>query len=396
MKKLRFLTAGESHGKALVGIIEGVPSGLALTVEELHAELRRRKLGFGRGARQKMEDDRCEILSGVRHGRTLGSPIALMIANQDWKNWSDVMQAESYSGEVRRKLEVPRPGHADYVGGRKYRHEDMRNVLERASARETTIRVALGAVARKLLAELGVGIGSRVTRIGSGEDTAPVTTAVEAINAIADASPVRCLGEDAGAAMVREIEAAKKAGDTLGGVFELLVSGLPLGLGSYVHWDRRLEGEIARALMSLNAIKGVEVGLGFHAAATPGSLSHDEFLVSEDRNGLSSPTNRSGGIDGGMTTGQLLVVRAAMKPLATLMSPLRSVKLATGEAAEAHVERSDVCAVPAAAVIGESLLALVLAEAVLEKFGGDSLEELCARWEDWNRAVPPIRKSPLP
>lgn len=383
--RIRFLTAGESHGKALIGIIEGIPSGLELTAEYIHAQLLRRKLGYGRGARQKTETEEVQILSGIRHGRTLGSPITLLIENRDWPNWKDIMQAEPFSGEVKRPLEVPRPGHADYVGGLKYRHEDMRNVLERASARETAIRVAIGSVARRLIESLDIRIASRVTRIGPAADDLPLSAPFEEINSRADASPVRCLNPQAEAAMVREIEKAKKAGDTLGGVIEIIAQGAPLGLGSYTQWDRRIEGAIAQAFMSLNAIKGVEVGIGFESAAVPGSVAHDEFFPSSARGRLRRKTNRSGGIDGGMSTGEPIVIRAAMKPLATLMSALQSVRLETGEPQSAHVERSDVCAVPAAAVIGESLISLVLAENLLEKFGGDSMREVCERLEAWRR-----------
>lgn len=366
---IRFLTAGESHGKALVGIIEGIPSGLELTAEDIHLQLRRRKLGFGRGERQLLETDRVEILSGVRHGKTLGGPIALCIENQDWKNWQEIMQVEPIDNTAARstekKVEVPRPGHADYVGGLKYQHEDMRNVLERASARETTMRVALGSVARKFLASFDIQICSRVICIGGVEDSAE---------------------------MIEKIKEATEAGDTLGGIFEVTALNVPLGLGSYVQWDRRLEAEIGKAFLSLNAIKGVEIGLGFEAAQTPGSLAHDEWLptvqktekqTTENRVRAHTLTNRSGGIEGGMSTGNPIVVRAAMKPLATLRSPLASVNLKSGVAASAHVERSDVCAVPSAAVIGESLLALVLANALLEKSGGDSMNEIIPRVQSW-------------
>jgi chorismate synthase len=380
---LRFLTAGESHGQALMGILEGMPSGLTITAEEIHLQLRRRKLGYGRGARQKMEDDAVELLSGVRHGETLGSPIGLLIRNRDWQNWSEVMQAEPFSGEVRRKLEVPRPGHADYVGGLKYAHSDMRNVLERASARETTMRVALATVARKFLQELGVTIASRVTAIGTARDTTTPDFSVTSLNEKVDSSPVRCLDAAAESRMIAEVDAAQKKGDTLGGVFEVVAEGVPLGLGSYSQWDRRLDGKIAEAFLSLNAIKGFEIGMGFELAQTPGSQAHDEFAPAKVRGRVTYRTNRSGGIDGGMSSGEPLVVRAAMKPLATLMNALPSVKLATGNAEPAHVERSDVCAVPSAAVIGESLLALTLTEVILEKFGGDSLNEIRERVNSW-------------
>lgn len=386
---LRYLTAGESHGKGLVGIIEGIPSGLTLTIEYIHEQLRRRKQGYGRGARQKIETDAVEFMSGVRHGTSLGSPIALLVLNKDWKNWETIMQPEPYTGEVKRKVEIPRPGHADLVGGIKYRHSDMRNVLERSSARETTIRVALAAIARKFLEDSGIFIGSRVTQIGAIQDSKPLAIPVSGLNAASDLSPVRCLNAEAEAKMVAEIERCKKEGDTLGGIFEVFASGVPVGLGSYAQWDRRLEGIIASQFMSLNAIKGVEVGLGFTAGATLGSLAHDEILPGSKPGRVKYASNRSGGIDGGMTTGQPIVVRAAMKPISTLMQPLRSVKLSTNEATSAHIERSDVCAVPAAGVIGEALLALVLAEALLEKFGGDSMSEFLPRLKEWNEISHP-------
>jgi chorismate synthase len=382
----RFLTAGESHGKALIGILEGIPAGLDLDREWIDLQMKRRKLGYGRGSRQKIESDAVEILSGIRHGKSLGSPICLMIQNQDWQAWQNIMQAEPFAGQVKREVTIPRPGHADLIGGIKYQHQDMRNVLERSSARETAIRVGLGSVARKLLSELGISIGSRVIQIGSVLDSAPFDCEVSELNERVDLSPVRCLGKEAEEKIVHSIEVAKKEGNTLGGIFEVYASDLPLGLGSYAHWDRRLEGEIGKAFLSLNAIKGVEIGLGFEAAKRPGSQVHDEYFPNPQMSPTSKVswrTNYSGGIDGGMSTGQPLVIRAAMKPLSTLMRPLSSVHLQTGDPALAHVERSDVCAVPAAAVIGESLLALVLVGAILEKFGGDSVSEIKHRVSDW-------------
>lgn len=392
---MRFLTAGESHGRALVGILEGMPSNLPLTLAHLHAQLRRRKLGFGRGTRQAIETDEVEIVSGVRHGITLGSPIAVLLVNRDWDNWRGIMDvapppatASDGAASGGRRVAVPRPGHADRIGGRKYAHDDMRNVLERSSARETAMRVALGTVARTLLEALGIDIASRVVRVGGAVDTQTPQLPVSAWNAVTDASPARCLCADASARMVTAIEAAKANGDTLGGVFEVVTAGVPWGLGSYAHWDRRLEAEIGRAFLSLNAIKGVEVGLGFGVAERPGSAVHD--ALAPDGHGGARPTsNRAGGLEGGMTTGEPLVVRAAMKPLSTLMRPLASVNVATGAAAQAHVERSDVCAVPAAAVIGEALVALVLAEAVLTSFGGDDfgrLRRAVAAWRLEERA----------
>ena len=378
---LRFLTAGESHGRALVGILEGMPAGLALTAPYIGAQMARRKLGHGRGPRQKIETDEVRILSGVRRGFTLGSPIALLIENRDFEDWKDIMRTDPARGEAARRVDVPRPGHADLGGGLKYRYRDLRNVLERASARETAMRVALGSVARRLLEGAGAAVGSRVARIGAVADDTPAGD-VRTLNARADRSPVRSLGRTR--EMAAFIDGARAAGDTVGGVIEVLAGNVPTGLGSHVHWDRRLEGPIAAAFMSLNGVKGVEIGLGFGAAMKPGSQVHDQYAPGTGGR-VRHLSNRSGGIDGGISTGQDIVVRAAMKPLATLAHPLHSVDLRTRKNARAHVERSDVCAVPSAAVIGESLLALVLAEALLEKFGGDSMQELLPRVELWRR-----------
>ena len=379
---LRFLTAGESHGRALVGILEGVPAGLALTEADIAADLLRRKRGHGRGNRQKIETDRPQVLSGVRRGLTLGSPIALLIENLDFKNWETIMGAEPASGPAGRAVRVPRPGHADLTGALKYRFDDMRDVLERSSARETAMRVALAAIARKFLRECGVEVASRVVAVGPISSREPLPCAVADLNALADLSPLRATDHSAEKKMVAAVDACKDEGDTLGGVFEVYADALPVGLGSYAQWDRRLEGPLTAAVMSLNAVKGVEIGIGFEAARQPGSKVHDEFVPAGGRVGYK--TNRSGGIDGGMTTGQSLILRAAMKPLATLMKPLDSVNLRTGQPAKAHIERSDVCAVPAASVIAESLVALVLADAVLAKFGGDSMREILPRIKAWN------------
>jgi chorismate synthase len=380
---LRFLTAGESHGKALLGILEGLPAGLELAAADVQADLLRRKKGHGRGNRQKIEGDKVEILSGVRNGKTLGSPLGLLIPNLDFKNWEGIMGAEPTDAAAARRVDVPRPGHADLVGKIKYGFDDMRNVLERASARETAMRVALGAAARRFLNECGVLVASRVVAIGGETDDSPLTTPVARLNALTDNDPVRCANPDFSKRMVTRIDEAKANGDTVGGVFEILAEGLPVGLGSYAQWDRRLEGPLAQALMSLNAIKGVEVGYGFRSAAIPGSQAHDAYEVKGKKVGYR--TNRSGGIDGGMTTGEILTLRAAMKPIATLMKPLDSVDLRTMKPAKAHVERSDACAVPAAAVIGESLVCLVLADALLAKFGGDSMNEILPRIEAWRK-----------
>lgn len=383
---IRYLTAGESHGKGLVGIIEGVPAGLHLTVEDLHSQLKRRKLGYGRGARQKIETDEVEILSGVRFGQTLGSPVSLWIQNRDWEAWKQIMAVEPGDSSLARKqVHVPRPGHADWVGGIKYQHQDLRNVLERASARETAMRVALGSVARRFLHELEISIASRVIQIGQIRDDQEFEGEISGLNAFTDASPVRSTHPEIEAQMVSEIEAAKKEGNTLGGVFEVYASGLPVGLGSYTQWDRRLEGRIAQGLMSLNAIKAVEMGLGAQVAQLWGSEVHDEYLPGISGRRVRYKTNRAGGVEGGMSTGQVLCVRATMKPIATLMKPLSSVDRRTGEVASAHIERSDTCAVPAAAVIAESILALILSDEILMKFGGDSLSEVKSRVDEWKK-----------
>ncbi len=374
----RFLTAGESHGPALTTIIEGLPAGMPLTAEPINAQLRRRQGGYGRGARQKIESDAVEILAGVRFGETLGSPVTLLIRNRDWDNWRDRMRIEprAVGDDGPRAVTVPRPGHADFVGLVKYAHDDIRNILERSSARNTATLVAVGAVAGELLGLFGVRIVSHVTRIGSEAASVPEGLSADELQVRAEASPVRCADEAASARIVERINEAKRKGDTLGGVFEVVVFGLPIGLGSYVHWDKRIDGRLAQAMMSINAIKGVEIGMGFEAAATPGSQVHDEFAPGVGGDGIQRLTNRAGGTEGGITNGEPLVIRAAMKPIATLMRQLGSVDVQTGQAAPAFAERSDVCAVPAAGVIGEAMAAIVLAQAFGEKFGGDSLVEM--------------------
>ena len=362
---VRLLTAGESHGPALVGILEGMPAGLKIDPAAIQRELARRKLGAGRSLRQGIEADRVEIISGVRHGRTLGSPIAIRIPN------------EVHSDGGLSVLTVPRPGHADLAGARKYGFVDLRDVMERASARETAARTALGAVAKSFLGNCGIAVASRVIGVGSETDRSQRPCEVCRLNSRADASPVRATNPTAARRMVLAIERAARAGNTLGGVFEVWAEGLPPGLGSYVHWDRRLDGRLAGALMALNGIKAVAVGLGFEAAALPGSRALDSYSWKSGRAAYRS--NRSGGIDAGVSTGEPLHLRAAMKPLPTLGRPLPSVDLASGRAAPAPVLRSDICAVPAAAVISEALIALVLAEALLEKTGGDSMRELLPR-----------------
>ncbi|HEY6807760.1 MAG TPA: chorismate synthase [Gemmatimonadales bacterium] len=377
---IRFTTAGESHGRGLVAVLEGVPAGLPLAAEQVDAVLKRRLGGYGRGARMKIESDRIEWLSGVRAGETLGSPIAMLIWNRDWEHWQDVMapEADAPGTEARRRqVTRPRPGHADLVGVLKFDRRDARDILERASARETAARVACGAVAKLLLARFGIEIGSHVAELGGVVAAIPAPLP-NPINAAADASPVRCLDADAEKEMVARIDAAKKAGDTLGGVVEVVALGLPVGLGSHVAWDTKLDGRLAQAVMSIPAVKGVELGLGFEAARRKGSEVHDEILP-----GMSRATNRAGGTEGGMTTGEPLVLRVAMKPISTLMSPLKTVNLATGEPAQAQSERSDVTAVPAMGVIAESMIALVLAQAMVEKFGGDALAEMQRNYDGY-------------
>ncbi|MFS8664374.1 MAG: chorismate synthase [Limnochordales bacterium] len=391
---MRFLTAGESHGPAITAILEGMPAGVPLTAEDINQQLQRRQLGYGRGRRMQIESDQAEILTGVRHGRTLGSPIALLIRNKDWAKWQAAMAVAPLPGEMEdddwrlRPVTRPRPGHADLPGLLKYDFADARNVLERASARETAMRVAVGAVARRLLAEFGIVIASHVIRLGPAaapHDPDAPPPPPEAFAGV-DASPVRCLDEGASQAMVREVDEAKAQGETLGGVFEVIAWGVPPGLGSHVHWDRKLDGRIAQALMSIQAIKGVEFGLGFETGARPGSQAHDPILYSDQR-GIHRPSNRAGGVEGGMTNGEPLVVRVAMKPLATLYNPLPSIDITTLAAAQGAIERSDVTAVPAAAVVGEAAVALELARAMIEKFGGDSLAEMQRNFEAYAAAL---------
>ena len=377
---IRFTTAGESHGRALVAILEGVPAGLAVTAADIDADLTRRMQGYGRGGRMKIEADRVQILSGVRAGETIGAPIALLVENKDFANWSEVMAVEAGPDPAKRRLTRPRPGHADLAGALKYDRRDARDVLERSSARETVARVAAGAVCRRLLAAFGVEIGSHVVALG-GIEAAPPATLPVPLDRAADASPVRCLDAAAEVEMIARIDAARKEGDTLGGVAEVVVRGLVVGLGSHVAWDRRLDGRLAAAWMSIPAVKAVEIGLGVQTAHLPGSEAHDEIAraapgAARNAGGFARATNRAGGLEGGMTTGEPLVARVAMKPLSTLMRPLASVDLETGAAAKAQAERSDVTAVPAMGVIAEAMAALVLADAYAEKFGGDSLGEM--------------------
>jgi chorismate synthase len=388
---LRFLTAGESHGKALVMIVEGMPAGLSIDFDAVTANLRRRQGGYGRGRRMAIESDRAEALSGVRHGITTGAPIALMIPNKDWENWQRTMHVETVqppdaSGTDRPAVTRPRPGHADLAGAVKYGHDDIRNVLERASARETASRVAIGAIARQLLAVVGADIVSHVFSIGAVALPDPLAVTFDEAHAISADAPLHCVDAGLEREMIAEIDRAREAGDTVGGAFEVIAHGVPAGLGSYVQWDRKLDGRLAQALMSIPAIKAVGIGRGPEAASLPGSRLHDEILPRSGPRPASGvdvtrPTNNAGGLEGGVTNGEDLRVSVYMKPIATLMKPLRSVDLTTMAESPAAIERSDVCAVPAAAVVAEAMVAFVLADALIEKFGGDSVEELQTNWK---------------
>ena len=380
---LRFTTAGESHGQALVSVLEGMPAGVPLLAQQVDAELARRQQGYGRGRRMQIEKDGIEFLSGLRAGETIGSPISMLIRNRDWKNWQEIMDPAPREADVegvlrRRAVTRVRPGHADLTGILKYDRDDARDILERASARETTARVAAGAIARRLLEELGVTIGSHLVHLGGVDAKRPAALPAD-LNAAADASSLRTLDAEAERLMIERIDVAKREGNTLGGICEVVVTGLPVGLGSHVSWDRKLDGRLAAAMMSIPAVKGVEIGMGFGAARATGAQVHDEITLAPGRTragNVSRPTNNAGGLEGGMTTGEPLIVRVAMKPISTLMRPLNTIDVATGDAAAATAERSDVTAVPAMGVIAEAMAALVLGDAVLEKFGGDSLAEV--------------------
>jgi chorismate synthase len=369
---LRFTTAGESHGPGLTAVLEGLPAGIALDSEDIDRDLRRRQLGHGRGGRMKIEKDRAQVRGGVRHGRTLGSPVALWIENRDYANWEERMNPWPVEGEVA-EVHLPRPGHADLAGIQKYGLSDVRNVLERASARETAARVACGGLAKVLLRTFGVEVRSHVIQIGSVHAPPRESLSVEDFEGV-DESPVRCLDRDASQAMVQEIDTARRANESLGGVFEVWVFGLVPGLGSHISWDQRLDGRLAHAILSIQAMKGVAIGDGFDVAGRVGSQAHDEIFWSEER-GYHRETNRAGGLEGGMTTGEPLIVRGAMKPLPTLTKPLRSVDTATKEPAQALRERTDSCTVPAAGVVGEAMAALVMGSAYREKFGGDHIDD---------------------
>src|SRR5215204_2015954 len=387
---LRFTTAGESHGQALVSVLEGMPAGLPLLAAHIDADLARRQQGYGRGRRMQIERDTAEILSGVRAGETIGSPIAMLIRNRDWANWQAIMDPAPREGEEqgslrRRAVTRVRPGHADLTGILKYDREDARDILERASARETTARVAAGAICKRLLAALDVQIGSHLVHLG-GIDVTPPEPLPDDINAVADESPLRTLDREAESAMIARIDTIKREGNTLGGICEVVCRGLPVGLGSHVSWDRKLDGRLGAALMSIPAVKGVEVGIGFESARRTGAEVHDEIEPAPGRTlagNVRRKTNRAGGLEGGMTTGEPLVLRVAMKPISTLMRPLATVDVATGETASATAERSDVTAVPAMGVIAEAMTAFVLAQAALEKFGGDSLVETRRNYDSY-------------
>ncbi|WP_037289250.1 chorismate synthase [Saccharibacillus sacchari] len=384
---LRYLTAGETHGPQLTAIVEGMPSNLRIDFEALNFQLLRRQKGYGRGRRMQIERDTADIAGGVRHGQTTGAPIALIVANNDWKHWTKIMNIEPIEGtdEEKRRVHRPRPGHADLNGGLKYDLKDLRNVLERSSARETAVRVAVGALARQLLEAFGIRIGGQVLRIGEIE--APVNNLpLDELVERTEASSVRVVDEETEKKMEAYIDLIKKEGDSVGGVVQCIVEGLPVGLGSHVQYDRKLDGRIAQAVMSINAFKGVEIGIGFEAGQLRGSQVHDEILYNEET-GYTRATNRLGGFEGGMTNGMPIVVRGVMKPIPTLYKPLRSVDIDTREPFNAQVERSDACAVPAASVVMESVVAWEVAKAFLEKFGGDSMEEIKANYDNYKRQL---------
>ena len=388
---LRFTTAGESHGPALVSILEGMIAGVPLLAADVDTELARRQQGYGRGRRMKIESDHVELLSGVRAGETLGSPIAMLIHNRDWKNWQEIMDPAPRESDPERKRAVtrPRPGHVDLSGMLKYDRDDARDVLERASARETTARVAAGAVCRRLLREFGIALGSHVVHLGGVDAKRPERMPAD-LNAAADASPLRTLDGSAEKEMIARIDAAKEDGNTLGGIAEVICDGVPVGLGSHVSWDRKLDGRLAAAIMSIPAVKGVEIGLGVESARRKGSDVHDE-IDADERNvkagGVRRRTNRAGGMEGGVSNGEQIILRAAMKPISTLMRPLGTIEMKTREPAEAVAERSDVTAVPAMGVIAEAMTAFVIAQALLEKFGGDSLKETRRNYDSYIQSL---------
>jgi len=376
--RLKFLTAGESHGQGLLGILDGMLAGLEISEDYIGVQLARRQMGYGRGGRMKIEKDRAEIWCGVRHGKTLGAPVGLIIRNKDWENWTKKMSVNPIDSEIR-KVTLPRPGHADLAGVQKYGFDDIRNVLERSSARETTMRVGLGSVCRKLLEEVGIEVGSRVVQIHDVKDESLSDISPNQLSKTADASSVRCLDKEVESAMIKTIDDAKASGDSVGGIFEVIANGLPYGLGAHTQWDRKLHTRISAMLMSVNAFKGIEIGEGFGGAEKFGSEVHDE--IGHDGEKFIRYSNNAGGIEGGMSNAQPIVIRMAMKPIPTLIKPLHSVDIHSKEKKDAHKERTDSCAVPAASIIAESMLCFVLADALLEKFGGDSVVQLKAHMD---------------
>ncbi|MGH7254693.1 MAG: chorismate synthase [Nitrospirales bacterium] len=382
---LRYLNGGESHGKCLLAVLEGVPAGLPLTAEQINQDLGRRQKGYGRGGRMRIEQDRVEFVSGVRKGFTLGTPIGLIVSNKDWENWKEVMAAEPGPTPTEKVVTRPRPGHADLVGAIKFGHRDIRNVLEKASARETAIRVGIGGVAKALLDQFDMRVVSYTTEIG-GVAAHPVQDPIAAYE-LAEASDVRCPDSDAAVKMIEAIRAAKHRGDTLGGIFEVVVTNPPIGLGSYAQWDRRLSARLSMAAMSIQAMKGVEIGMGFEAARRFGSEVHDDILYDPEGREFVRPSNNAGGLEGGITNGQPIVIRVAMKPISTLYRPKKSVDIQTKEPFDATVERSDICTVPAAGVVGEAVIAFEMANALIEKFGGDSVEEMKRNFEAYQAYV---------
>ena len=375
LKRLQFLTAGESHGKGLLGILDGIPAGLEISEDYIDEQLKRRQMGHGRGGRMKIEKDHGEIWSGVRHGKTLASPIGILVQNLDWKNWTEKMSITPVDKEIK-EVTLPRPGHADLAGVQKYGFTDIRNVLERSSARETTMRVALGSVCRKLLEEVGIHIASRVVQIHNVIDTDKVDCEIKELNSKVDRSAVRCINKAIETQMINVIDAAKQSGDSVGGIFEVIASGVPYGLGSFTQWTEKLQARISAMMMSINAFKGIEIGSGFRSAAKFGSEVHDE--IGHDGKKFTRYSNNAGGLEGGMSNAQPIVLWMSMKPISTLKKPLRSIDVITFEKKKAHKERTDACAVPAASIIAESMLCITLADALLEKFGGDSIEQLKA------------------
>ena len=378
LARLKFLTAGESHGRGLLGILDGMPAGLEISEDYIGVHLARRQMGYGRGGRMKIEKDRAEIWCGVRHGKSLGSPIGLIVRNKDWENWTKKMSVTPVKDEIR-KVTLPRPGHADLAGIQKYGFDDIRNILERSSARETTMRVALGSVCRKLLEDVGIEVGGQVIQIHNVKDNSRSELSPNQLSELADASPVRCLDKNAEKNMIKTIDEAKAAGDSVGGIFRVVATGLPYGLGSHTQWDRKLQARISAVMMSINAFKGIEIGSGFSGAEKFGSEVHDE--IGHDGEKFTRYSNNAGGIEGGMSNAQSIILQMSMKPIPTLIKPLKSVDIQSKEKKDAHKERTDSCAVPAASIIAESMLCFVLADALLEKFGGDSMAQLKAHMQ---------------